>query len=92
MISFFRKVWQKLLQQNQVTRCLSYALEEIILVTLGILIAVQVHNWNENCKARTFEVEIFSLINENLIRDSAFIAVELQIPNWQINFSDSILR
>ncbi|MDG1277837.1 MAG: DUF6090 family protein [Algoriphagus sp.] len=46
MISFFRKIRQKLLQQNQVTRYLVYALGEIVLVVIGILIALQVNNWN----------------------------------------------
>jgi len=44
MISFFRKVWQNLFLQNQITRYLIYAVGEILLVTLGILIAFQVHN------------------------------------------------
>ncbi|WP_026952516.1 hypothetical protein [Algoriphagus mannitolivorans] len=47
MISFFRKIRQKLLQQNRVTRYLAYAIGEIFLVVLGILIALQVNNWNE---------------------------------------------
>jgi hypothetical protein len=51
MISFFRKIRQKLLSQNQITRYLVYALGEIFLVVIGILIALQVNNWNENRKA-----------------------------------------
>ncbi|MFC3879764.1 DUF6090 family protein [Algoriphagus namhaensis] len=47
MISFFRKIRQKLLSQNRVTRYLVYALGEIVLVTIGILIALQVNNWKE---------------------------------------------
>ncbi|WP_144607411.1 DUF6090 family protein [Algoriphagus algorifonticola] len=47
MISFFRKIRQKLLQQNRVTRYLVYALGEIVLVTIGILIALQINTWNE---------------------------------------------
>ncbi|SFO03889.1 hypothetical protein SAMN04488519_103191 [Algoriphagus ornithinivorans] len=46
MISFFRKIRQKLLQQNRLTQYLIYALGEILLVVIGILIAVQVNNWN----------------------------------------------
>ncbi|MFC3879820.1 DUF6090 family protein [Algoriphagus namhaensis] len=52
MISFFRKIRQKLLQQNRVTRYLIYALGEILLVVIGILIALQVNNWNEERKQK----------------------------------------
>lgn len=52
MISFFRKIRQKLLQQNRVTRYLIYALGEIFLVVIGILIALQVNNWNQERLAK----------------------------------------
>ena len=48
MIKFFRKIRQKLLEQNRVSKYLIYALGEIILVVIGILIALQINNWNEN--------------------------------------------
>ncbi|WP_348719101.1 DUF6090 family protein [uncultured Algoriphagus sp.] len=50
MISFFRKIRQKLLTQNRVTRYLIYAFGEIFLVVIGILIALQVNNWKEKRK------------------------------------------
>jgi hypothetical protein len=59
MISFFRKIRQKLLSQNKVTRYLVYALGEIILVVIGILIALQVNNWNEGRKQRQVELKYF---------------------------------
>lgn len=46
MISFLRKIRQKLLSQNRISRYLVYALGEIALVVIGILIALQVNNWN----------------------------------------------
>ncbi|NVJ46088.1 MAG: hypothetical protein HWE07_03140, partial [Cytophagia bacterium] len=64
MIQLFRKILQKLLQQNRVTRYLAYALGEIILVTIGILIALQVNNWNEEKKRQEeFEVTIEQIYN-----------------------------
>ncbi|SDC88493.1 hypothetical protein SAMN04488104_100894 [Algoriphagus faecimaris] len=47
MLNFFRKIRQKLLQQNQVTRYLAYSVGEIFLVVIGILVALQVNNRNE---------------------------------------------
>lgn len=50
MIRFFRKIRQRLLSENKVTKYLVYAAGEIILVTLGILMALQMNTWNENRK------------------------------------------
>jgi hypothetical protein len=47
MISFFRIIRQKLLQENRITRYLVYAIGEILLVVIGILIALQVNNYRE---------------------------------------------
>ena len=65
MISLFRKIRQKLLSQNQVTRYLVYAIGEILLVTIGILIALQVNNWNEERKQKlSVDAAIKSLIED----------------------------
>jgi hypothetical protein len=91
MISFFRKIRQKLLAENRVTRYLAYALGEILLVMVGILLALQVNNWNENRKTQVFEKEILSLINENLSRDSILIMAELENALQAVQATDSIL-
>src|SRR5210317_1401641 len=46
MIKFFRKIRQKLLMENKTSKYLKYAIGEIILVVIGILIALQINNWN----------------------------------------------
>jgi len=48
MIKFFRKIRQRLLTENKFSKYLIYAMGEIILVVIGILIALQINNWNEN--------------------------------------------
>ena len=47
MIKFFRKIRQKLLSENRFSKYLIYAIGEILLVVIGILIALQINNWNE---------------------------------------------
>ena len=70
MISFFRKIRQKLLSQNRVTRYLVYAFGEILLVVIGILIALQVNNWNEGRKEKARERELLIFALENIKADS----------------------
>jgi len=52
MIKFFRKIRQKLLTENKFSKYLLYAIGEIILVVIGILIALQINNWNEEAKEK----------------------------------------
>ena len=48
MINFFRNFRQKLLSENKFSKYLLYAIGEIILVVIGILIALSINNWNQN--------------------------------------------
>ncbi len=65
MLKFFKKNRQFLLSENKFSKYLIYALGEIFLVVFGILIAVQINNWNETRK-KEIQREIYevSLINE----------------------------
>lgn len=47
MLHFFRRIRNRLLAQNRVQRYVLYATGEIVLVVIGILIALQINNWNE---------------------------------------------
>ena len=48
MIKFFRKIRQNLLSEGKTGKYLKYAIGEIVLVMIGILLALQVNNWNQN--------------------------------------------
>jgi hypothetical protein len=56
MIKFFRKIRQKMLTENKFSKYLIYAIGEIILVVIGILIALQINNWNEARKYKNLEI------------------------------------
>ncbi|MGB0916567.1 MAG: DUF6090 family protein [Flavobacteriales bacterium] len=65
MIKFFRKIRQQMLAENKFTKYLIYALGEIVLVVIGILIAMQINNWNEVRKVeKTNKVLLKKLIGE----------------------------
>ncbi len=58
MIKFFRKIRQNLLNEGKTGKYFKYAIGEILLVVIGILIALQINNWNENRKERSQEQEL----------------------------------
>lgn len=70
MISLFRKIRQKLLYQNRITRYLAYAFGEILLVVIGILIALQVNNANQrrldNIRRNEYIIQIKGDIESDL--------------------------
>ncbi len=66
MIKFFRKIRQQLLSENKFSKYLIYAIGEIILVVIGILIALQINNWNENQKAKENFILLLSNVSDEL--------------------------
>ncbi len=58
MIKFFRRIRQELLTENKFSKYLLYAIGEIILVVIGILIAIQINNWNQNRLKGKKEIQI----------------------------------
>ncbi|MBO6792369.1 MAG: hypothetical protein JJ895_00570 [Balneolaceae bacterium] len=62
MFKFFRRIRQNLLSDNKITKYLIYAMGEIVLVVIGILIALQINNWNNEVEKRSEE----QLIIQNL--------------------------
>ena len=55
MIKFFRKIRQQLLTANKFSKYLLYAIGEIVLVVIGILVALQINQWNTNTKNNSLE-------------------------------------
>ena len=47
MIKFFRTIRKNLISEGKTVNYLKYAIGEIVLVIIGILIALQINNWNE---------------------------------------------
>lgn len=73
MIKLFRPVRQDLFskgsfsgQGGKTARYFKYAISEIILVVIGILIALSINNWNENRKHASAEQEFFKSIKNDL--------------------------
>jgi hypothetical protein len=66
MIKFFRHIRQNLIMENKTGKYLKYAIGEIVLVVIGILIALQINNWNEYRKLQIEELKLLMDIKSNL--------------------------
>ncbi len=65
MIKFFRKIRQNLIMENKTSKYFKYAIGEIVLVVIGILIALQINNWNENRKLKSkADIYVNKIIND----------------------------
>ena len=69
MIGFFRKIRKNLVVNNRFSKYLLYAIGEIILVVIGILIALQVNNANQNRKERKVELKVLRTIQSDISQD-----------------------
>lgn len=69
MIQFFRKIRQKLLSEGNTGKYLKYALGEIILVVIGILIALSINNWNEDRKSEARKQDYYVQLLDDLNND-----------------------
>ena len=92
MIKIFRKIRQDMIQENRASSYLLYAIGEIVLVVLGILIALQINNWNETRKEIAEEQKItFNLNAEFRINLIKLDTIVLKLEK-SLNGMDSILK
>ena len=66
MLRFFHQIRQRLLTENRFSKYLLYAVGEIVLVMVGILLALQVNTWNEERKDRILEKEVLISLKQTL--------------------------
>ena len=64
MINFLRRIRRDLITENKTSIYLIYAVGEIVLVVFGILIALQIDNWNENKRIRNTEQQYLLALKE----------------------------
>tara|TARA_R110002051_G_scaffold325419_1_gene427704 strand:- start:840 stop:1310 length:471 start_codon:yes stop_codon:yes gene_type:complete len=69
MIKFFRKIRQRLLSQNKVSKYLLYAIGKIVLVVIGILIALAINNRNQQQINEAKITSILKEIQQELVND-----------------------
>lgn len=73
MIKFFRRIRQQLLSENKFSKYLLYAIGEIILVVIGILIALQINNWNQNKLDEQLESQYYERLLSDVLEEKAIL-------------------
>jgi Family of unknown function (DUF6090) len=89
MIKFFRKIRYDLMDKNKTGKYLKYAIGEIVLVVIGILIALSINNWNEIKKTDAKVKNLLIALRNDLKQDTLLITERLPfiIEQYQLNES-----
>lgn len=90
MIKFFRRIRQRLLTKNNFSKYLIYAIGEIILVVAGILIALQINEWNEQRKARAETITYVKNLMEDIKADTSMYADQIRAATLKHQFCREI--
>ena len=95
MIKFFRRIRYNLMETGKTAKYLKYAIGEIALVMIGILLALQVNNWNEKRKAYNDSIIYLSEIVSDLQKDTIHFNHGIKTLNrliadeeWVLNRTD----
>lgn len=91
MINFFRHIRRQYLSEYKFGKYLLYGIGEIILVVIGILIALQVNNWNEQRKIAAQERQLLVELKNNLDANIAALRVSNDRNSATIKGIDAIV-
>lgn len=89
MIKFFKHIRKSLLMENKTSKYFKYAIGEIVLVVIGILIALQINNWNENKKIKKAVITTISLLKDEIQTNKGKIN---NVRNYHIMIRDTLQK
>lgn len=91
MIKFFRTIRFNLMSKNKTGKYFKYAIGEIVLVMIGILLALQVNDWNEQRKINSQEQELLEGLKIEFTANLSRIDRVIQLHNNSINSANEIM-
>ncbi|GAB5409165.1 MAG: hypothetical protein BalsKO_15300 [Balneolaceae bacterium] len=92
MLRFLKGIREKLLLEGKIRTYFLYAIGEVFLVVVGILIAFQIDNWNEERLKRTQEFKVLTQIQSDLLSNNDEVYDLLTKLEFSRNSSDSLLK
>ena len=84
-MKLFRKIRQRLINQGNIKRYIPYAIGEILLVMIGILLAFQVSKWNDNRIKKDNEITYYKNIKDQINDDKTLIQSQIDYNNRFLN-------
>jgi Family of unknown function (DUF6090) len=90
-MKIFRNIRQKLAAENNVAKYLRYAVGEIILVVIGILVALQINNWNEERKNHIEEIALLNQLKSEFQSNLEQLDQKISIRKSMISASFKLL-
>jgi len=92
MINFFRKIRKQLADDNKPLKYMRYAIGEIVLVVIGILIALQVNNWNQSNNEKILEKEYLSRLLQDLDFDIKSFRTTIRLDSSKVENARLLLQ
>ena len=92
MIKFFRKIRQNMIKENRFSKYLLYAIGEIVLVVIGILIALSINNKNEERKQRAEELHYLKNIKTDLQLNITHLDNYITTRERSINSANTVIE
>jgi len=91
MIKFFRKIRQELMETGKTGKYLKYAISEIVLVVIGILIALSLNNWNQKQIEKKQMSSFLLSVKEDLKKDTLFFGQNIKFFDELVDQKKSLL-
>ncbi len=91
MIKLFRKIRQNLLMENRTGKYFKYAIGEIILVVIGILIALSINNWNDSRKQKLVDKKYFQNLKNDLIGDTERLVLMINYSEEKVKAAKRVM-
>ncbi|MDT0605832.1 DUF6090 family protein [Croceitalea rosinachiae] len=94
-MKLFRKIRQSLIEEGNLKRYVLYALGEILLVMIGISLAFQVNNWNDNRIKGNAEIQYYENVRNQIANDRELILEQMNMNKsfmFQFNYANEILE
>ena len=92
MIKFFRRIRYDLMEKNKTSKYFKYAIGEIVLVVIGILIALQINNWNENQKLKKEEIKLLNTLVKEIESNIAILDTTITENDTILHISSRYLK
>ncbi|MDO1514541.1 DUF6090 family protein [Maribacter confluentis] len=92
MLKFFRIIRQNLLSEGKTGKYLKYAIGEVVLVVIGILVALYINNWNENQKEEKREILILKSLQKDFIENEKIYSKIIDNQTFVIDNCKSLIE